>query len=266
MALQHEVKALLFDVFGTCVDWRSTVTKALLQSSKETLAANHTSDNGIALRNAANMIDQDWGCFAQQWRDTYKTFVKSIASDSSIAWKSVDEHHYDSLIALMRDWSIDGLWTPNEIREMSLIWHKLDPWSDSVQGIKRLNSKYETGTLSNGNMALLEDLRAHSGIEFKHLFSADQFGSYKPSPKVYLGAVGKLGLEPHQCAMVAAHLGDLKAAKSYGLRTIYVERPKEEDFIESDIEASQREEFVDLWITANEPGFVAVAEKLNIET
>jgi 2-haloacid dehalogenase len=265
MASFNEVRALLFDVFGTCVDWRSTVTAALIKSCKETLSSSSETVDDITLHNASKLSDQDWGRFAQEWRDTYEKFVKSIAFDSSIKWKTVDEHHHDSLVDLMKAWSIESLWSPEEVQEMSLIWHKLDPWSDSVHGMERLNTKFQTCTLSNGNMSLLEDLKVHSGIPFKHLFSAEQFGSYKPSPKVYLGPVAKLELEPHQCAMVAAHLGDLKAAKSFGLRTIYVERPKEEDFSELEIEAARRDGFVDLWISENESGFLGMAEPLGIK-
>jgi 2-haloacid dehalogenase len=265
MALQNEIQALLFDVFGTCVDWRSTVTAALIKSCGEALSSPSAVVNETTIQNASKLSQQDWGRFAQEWRNTYKVFVKSIATDSSIKWKSVDEHHYDSLVDLMKSWSIEGLWSPDEIREISLIWHKLDPWSDSVKGMDYLNTKYQTATLSNGNMGLLEDLRVHSGIQFKHLFSADQFQSYKPSPKVYLGAVAKFGLQPNQCAMVAAHLGDLKAARSCGLRTIFVERPKEEDFDESQVEAAKRDGYVDLWISEIEPGFIAVAESLGIK-
>lgn len=121
--------------------------------------------------------------------------------------------------------------------------------------------------MSNGNLSLLGDLRTHSAIPFTHLFSAELFGTYKPSPRVYLGAAEKLQLPPAQCVMVAAHLNDLKAAKDNGLQTIYVERPGEEDWDGGQIDRARQEGWVDLWIGSNAGtrGFITVAEKLGIE-
>lgn len=125
----------------------------------------------------------------------------------------------------------------------------------------------DTCTLSNGNLSLLGDLRTHSAIPFTHLFSAELFGTYKPSPRVYLGAAEKLQLPPAQCVMVAAHLNDLRAAKDNGLQTIYVERPGEEDWDGDQVEKARRDGWVDLWIGPNEGtgGFISVAEKLGVE-
>ena len=113
--------------------------------------------------------------------------------------------------------------------------------------------------MSNGNLSLLEDMAAHAKMEFTHLFSAEMFKSYKPSPKVYLGAAEKMGLKPAECCMVAAHLGDLKAAKSNGFRTVYVERPQEE----RDPELGD-EDFVDVWVKEGEEGFLTAAERLGV--
>lgn len=123
----------------------------------------------------------------------------------------------------------------------------------------------DTCTLSNGNLSLLGDLRTHSTIPFTHLFSAELFGTYKPSPRVYLGAAEKLSLPPDQCAMVAAHLNDLRAAKDNGLKTIYVERPGEEEWDADEVEKARG--WVDLWISTGQEnkGFITVAEKLGIE-
>lgn len=125
----------------------------------------------------------------------------------------------------------------------------------------------DTCTLSNGNLSLLADLRTHSTIHFTHIFSAELFGTYKPSPRVYLGAAARLQLPPEQCAMVAAHLNDLRAAKDNGLKVIYVERPNEEEWSLEQVEKAQQDGWVDLWIkSGNESnGFITVAEKLGIE-
>jgi 2-haloacid dehalogenase len=261
------IKALFFDVFGTCVDWRSTVTNALVTTSKAVLNSN-TTVLGTSVRNRANdLTEKDWGNLAQQWRNTYKAFVSALARDPTIQWKSVDQHHYDALIDLTREWEIEGLWTTEQVQELTLIWHKLDPWADSVRGMELLNNRFDTtSTLSNGNISLLEDLREYSKIPFTDITSSEEFKSYKPSPKVYLGAVKKFGLQPHQCAMVACHLADLKAAKSNGLRTIYVERPGEEDYNAAEIKEARTAGFVDWWIddikTSN--GFETVATNSDI--
>lgn len=211
------------------------------------------------------MTLDDWGNLAQEWRNTYKQFTKSLAEDSGLPWKTVDEHHLDSLKQLLATWQLEGLWTSDEIRALSLIWHRLDPWPDSSVGIKELNKQFWTVTLSNGNLSLLNDLRVYAKMDFTHVFSAELFGSYKPSPKVYLGAVEKLGLKPSECAMVASHLSDLKAAKSNGLQAIYVERPFEEDWSDEMVEKARAEGWVDLWVSTNQEGFITMAERLGVE-
>jgi 2-haloacid dehalogenase len=125
----------------------------------------------------------------------------------------------------------------------------------------------DTCTLSNGNLSLLGDLRTFSKIPFTHLFSAELFGTYKPAPRVYLGATEKLNLPANECVMVAAHLADLKAAKQQGLQTIYVERPGEEDWDEGEVEKARLDGWVDLWVGSKDDskGFVTVADKLGID-
>ena len=265
MVLSTLPRALLFDVFGTCVDWRSTVTKALNDQAHTTLSSATASLVTPLRMRASSMTLDDWGNLAQEWRDSYKQFTKSLAEDSGLPWKTVDEHHLNSLKQLLVVWQLEGLWTSEEIRALSLIWHRLNPWPDSALGIKELNKLFWTVTLSNGNLSLLNDLRVYAKIDFTHVFSAELFGSYKPSPKVYLGAVEKLGLKPSECAMVASHLSDLKAAKSNGLQVIYVERPSEEDWSGELVENARTESWVDLWVPAGQEGFVTMAKRLRVE-
>ncbi|KAI4642802.1 uncharacterized protein J4E79_011418 [Alternaria viburni] len=268
MSLTPPPKALLFDIFGTCVNWRSTVTTALSQSAHAALnSATASLASRLRLR-VSEMSDEHWGQFAQQWRNSYKAFTKRLASDPSIPWVSVDDHHLSALKKLITEWELEGLWDEEEIRALSLVWHQLDPWDDSVAGMALLNQAgFHTCMLSNGNLTLLSDLRTYSQIPFTHIFSAEMFGTYKPSPKVYLGAAEKLGLRPEECAMVAAHLNDLKAAKGCGLRTVYVERAQEEDWGEEVVGEARREGWVDVWIEMEEgsKGFVTVAEKLGVK-
>jgi 2-haloacid dehalogenase len=282
MALKTTPRALFFDVFGTCVDWRSTVVGELHAQSHASLNAATASLASTVRFKASDMTLEHWGSFAQQWRDSYKQFTKLLATDPTIPWVSVDEHHLRSLRDLMGEWQIEGLWDDEQLRQISLVWHRLEPWADSALGVALLNKLFckpcttiilarltnsDTCTLSNGNLSLLGDLRTFSNIPFTHLFSAELFGTYKPSPRVYLGAAEKLNLPPSECVMVAAHLNDLKAAKSNGLQTIYVERVGEEDWDEEEVEKAKQEGWVDLWVSGKDgsKGFITVAEKLGVD-
>jgi 2-haloacid dehalogenase len=183
-----------------------------------------------------------------------------------MTYKTVDQHHLDSLREILsaRGLVVDSsnaLWDEDKVVKLSLVWHYLDPWTDTVQGIAMLNKKFNTATLSNGNVSLLTDMVAYGKMPFTHIYSAEMFQSYKPSPKVYLGAAEKMGLKPEECMMVAAHLDDLKHAKSNGFRTLYVERPREERYPEM----LKEEGIVDVFVKMDEDGFVAAAEKLGIE-
>lgn len=152
-----------------------------------------------------------------------------------------------------------SLWNEAQLNDLHLIWHRLDPWPDTNQGLQDLNAlAFKTATLSNGNLSLLQDMVEHAGMPFTHIYSAEMFQSYKPSPKVYLGAAEKMGLEPAECCLVAAHLDDLKAAKSNGFSTVYIERWMEERNLEGRKEA----DYVDVWVKEREEGFVEAARRL----
>ena len=262
MALPRQTQALLFDVFGTCVDWRSTVTNGLYDTAKTALNAATSSIPSAVRMRATDMTPDQWGKFAQEWVDSYKAYTKSRANDATLDVKTIDEHHLDSLKELLQDWKLDGLWDPAEVESINKIWHRLNPWPDSEEGMKVLSSRYSTCTLSNGNLSLLRDLKAHTRLAFTHIYSAEEFGTFKPNKAVYLGAAQKLGLQPGECAMVAAHLGDLKAAKECGYSTIYVERRLEEDWDKDQIRQARQNGFVDIWVSEDENGFLAVAEKV----
>ncbi|KAK5115735.1 hypothetical protein LTR62_000824 [Meristemomyces frigidus] len=267
-------KALFFDVFGTCVDWRTSVTEELYTKAQTALGSTTSWNDDRARMIAGAMTHEDWGEVAQEWRDGYLKFTREVASNPSPTepYKTVDEHHVESLRTILTGRGLlfsrkdslpakvahDGsLWDAAQIYELSMVWHHLTPWPDTCSGILELNKMFSTVTLSNGNLDLLNDMVKHGNMQFTHIYSSEMFMSYKPSPKVYLGAAAKLGLKPEECVMVAAHLDDLKAAKSNGFSTVYVERPREERHPEM-----KGGGFVDVWVEMGEEGFVTAAEKL----
>ncbi|KAL8761256.1 MAG: hypothetical protein Q9184_002606 [Pyrenodesmia sp. 2 TL-2023] len=241
-------------VFGTLVDWRLTVSHTLAHQAA--LALNSASSTSVppAVRLFASTIS--WPDFAQEWRDTYKTFTRANSSPSKStgkqAFKTVDQHHYDSLVRLLADHNLTGLWDPEQLHSISRIWHFLDPWNDSSPALHDLSKSFVLCTLSNGNVSLLRDLAAHADLPFSRILSSEHFGAYKPSPLVYNGAAEHLGLRADQCALVAAHLSDLKAARECGFQTIYVERMDEEDWSVEEVVQARREGWVDMWIGLEE--------------
>ncbi|RGP81696.1 haloacid type ii [Fusarium longipes] len=253
-----KVKGLTFDVFGTTVDWRSTVTEELTLRAFRKTSSDIDQDLKARIQ---NLTEEDWGRFAQEWRKSYGKFTQGFDPEKH-TWKTIDQHHYDSLVELLKAWNLSGLYSPSEVNSLSLVWHRLVPWDDSSAGLEKLGKTYKTSTLSNGNVSLLKDLNDFGNLGFQNLLSAEKFGAYKPNPRVYTGAVRELGLEPDEVAMVAAHLSDLAAARACGLRTVYIERPREEDWVEDDERYQQAKEWVDLWITADDEGFLTLVQKL----
>lgn len=286
------VKALTFDVFGTVVDWRRPVEAALsaaLRSQDKPYyrappppsTEDEAAERAEAEARGRALTDADVAALAQEWRDSYKKFTRGFRPGAD-PWKDVDAHHYDSLVELLRRYGLSGALLAGRdvddddagVRELSLVWHRLTPWPDSAAGLRALggggNGSGEDGdglglvtaTLSNGNRALLADLDAFGGLGFGRLFSAEDFGAYKPDPSVYLGAAERLGFEPGEVAMVACHLNDLDAARRLGLRTVYVERDGEEDWEVGSERYEAAKGWVDLWVGVDEGGFVEVARRL----
>ncbi|KAL4916907.1 haloacid dehalogenase [Aspergillus aurantiobrunneus] len=241
MPINPQAKVLFFDVFGTTVRWRTCVTKALQEASERALRNTRGSLPPDFRAQASAMTGDNWHSMAEDWRASYGRFTKTF--DPSNGFVSIDQHHYDALRELLLSRQLEDLFTESELQELVQCWHRLNPWDDTVQGLKLLSSKFRTSTLSNGNVSLLEDLVRHGSLPFTDITSAEHFGAYKPSPRVYLGAAEKLGFKPDQCVLVAAHLGDLKAAKACGFGTIYVERVGEEF---GDLDQAIQEGYVDL--------------------
>ncbi|TVY83778.1 (S)-2-haloacid dehalogenase [Lachnellula suecica] len=265
--LHNPPKALTFDVFGTVVDWRKTVTSTLINSaavktSSSSRLANLSPDVRSRL---TKLTDQDWARFAQEWRNTYKKFTKGFVPGET-EWRDIDTHHHLSLIGLLKEWHLEGVYTADEVKELSLIWHYLDPWADTSAGLHKLGTKFVTSTLSNGNQSLLKDLNEHGNLGFRKLQSSADFGAYKPHPTVYLGAAKVLDAEPAkgEIAMVACHLNDLHAARGQGFKTIYVERADEEDWSPEQKEYKEAKSWVDMWVKLDEDGFLEVARRFGL--
>ena len=201
------IKALAFDVFGTVVDWRSTVIR-----------------EGRALGKAKG-LDVDWAAFADAWRDGYGPAMNRVRN-GELQWKTIDELHRLILDGLLERFSITGLDEAEKDR-LNRVWHRLDPWPDAVEGLTKLKSRFIIASLSNGNVALLVNMAKHGGLPWDAVLSAELAGRYKPDREVYLKAADLLGLEPAAVMMVAAHKGDLRAAARAGLRTAFVPRPRE---------------------------------------
>jgi 2-haloacid dehalogenase len=206
-AALHGVKALTFDVFGTVVDWRSSVIT-----------------EGRALQQRLTLPGIDWPAFADEWRAGYPVAMHEVRT-GALPWTDIDGLHRRILDRLLA--ARDLLLSEADVADFNRVWHRLVPWPDSVEGLTRLKRRTIITTLSNGNVALLLDMAKHAGLPWDTVLSAELFQHYKPDPEVYLGAAKLLGLAPAQVMMVAAHPSDLRAAAACGLRTGYVPRPLE---------------------------------------
>lgn len=201
------VKALTFDVFGTVVDWRSSIIE----------------EGRILGRNKG--IDADWEAFADEWRGKYQPSMSRVRNGEA-TWSNLDSLHRASLEDLLEEFGVGGL-SEQEKDHLNRAWHRLQPWPDSVDGLSRLKHKYTLATLSNGNVALIVDMAKNAGLPWDAVLGAEVARHYKPQPQCYLTTAELLGLTPHECMMVAAHNGDLVAASALGFRTAFVSRPME---------------------------------------
>ena len=201
------VQALLFDVFGTVVDWRSSIITELERFG------------------AQKGLEADWAAFTDDWRGLYQPAMEEVRSGRR-AWTILDVLHRESLETLLAKYRITGLSEP-EKDHVNRVWHRLKPWPDVIDGLKRLKTRYIIGTLSNGNVGLLTRMAKNAGLPWDVVLGAETARAYKPVPEAYLASARLLNVEPSQVMLVAAHNGDLAAAASTGLRTAFVARPTE---------------------------------------
>ena len=201
-------KALLFDVFGTVVDWRGSIIEEGKSWGKP------------------KRIEIDWPSFADNWRAGYAPAMDKVRK-GELPWTKLDDLHRMILDELLMEFRMMPTLTEAEKVHLNNVWHRLKPWPDSVAGLRRLKKKFTIAPLSNGNVALLADMAKHAGLPWDLILSAELAKHYKPDREAYLTAVDLLSLKPEQVMMVAAHANDLNAARSFGLRTGFIHRPKE---------------------------------------
>jgi 2-haloacid dehalogenase len=203
----NDVRALTFDVFGTCVDWRSGVAAEARRLG------------------ALNGVDADWERLADAWRALYVPSMDKVRR-GELPWTNFDQLHRSSLDQVLREIEADGF-DATARDELTTAWERLPAWPDAAPGLERLNRGFIVSTLSNGNQFQQAALIRFAGLPFPRLLSAEDFHHYKPDPEVYLGAASMLGLDPSEVMMVAAHKSDLRAAQTAGLKAAFVERPLE---------------------------------------
>ncbi len=196
-------KILAFDVFGTVVDWHGSIAAEAKRLG----------------------LPVDANEFATAWRNGYKPAMARVRS-GDLPWTKIDDLHRMILDEILKTFNITSL-SESQVKDLNLIWHRLNPWLDTVEGLTRLKSKFTIVTLSNGNLGLLADMAKNAGLPWDLILSAEVFRHYKPDPETYLGVAEIFNVSPKEVMLVAAHKDDLVAANTCGLQTAFIERPLE---------------------------------------
>jgi 2-haloacid dehalogenase len=205
--MSDKPKALLFDVFGTLVDWRTSIARESEQVLKPL---------GVAV---------DWLAFADAWRGEYQGAMDQVR-DGHIPFCKLDLLHRRNLDLIMPRFNISGI-AENALQYLNLAWHRLDVWPDVPPGMSRLRRRHLLAPCSNGNISLMVDIARRNGIHWDAILGSEIAGDYKPKPRVYLASCAAFDLAPGECMMVAAHSKDLQHAAACGLRTAHIARPNE---------------------------------------
>jgi 2-haloacid dehalogenase len=207
VAALSQVKALVFDTFGTVVDWRSSLISEL---------SNFGRNKGVVA---------DWSLLTDEWRAAYYPSMDRVRK-GELPWTTLDALHRQSLELLVTKLGISDL-TAQDLDELTDAWRRLRPWPDVLEGMQRLSKRYLLGPLSNANIALMIRLRKFAALPWDFVFGADLWKHYKPEAEAYQGACKLLGLRPDEVMLVAAHNYDLRAARGQGLCTAFIPRPDE---------------------------------------
>jgi 2-haloacid dehalogenase len=202
-------RALLFDVFGTCVDWRTSIARA-----------------GARAGERLGIEGVDWTRVADTWRARYGPALETVR-DGTRPWTVLDVLHRESLDEVLAGAGPADALPAAERDALTLAWHRLDPWPDTAEGLARLRRRFVVAAGSNGHIALIVGLSRHAGLVWDAVLGAELAGTYKPRPEVYLRCARALGLPPGEVMMVAAHNADLRAAAGCGMRTAFVLRATE---------------------------------------
>lgn len=209
MESMNGVRALVFDVFGTVVDWRGGVAAV------------------AAPFLARYAPTADPAAFADAWRKQYQPAMEQCRSGQR-PFTRLDVLHRENLDAILPNFGIAPGTVPTaELDELNLAWHKLDPWPDAVSGLTRMKQSFIIAPLSNGNVILMLDIAKRAGLPWDAILGAEVVQAYKPTPEAYLRTADLLALPPEQVCLVAAHNSDLAAARRAGFRTAFVARPTE---------------------------------------
>ena len=203
----NAVRALFFDVFGTLVDWRTSIARE---------AAGILQPLGCSV---------DWLAFADAWRGEYQPTMELVRS-GQIPFSKLDVLHRHNLDRILPRFGIKDV-AEDRLRELNLAWHRLDAWADVAPGLARLRHRFLLAPVSNGNISLMIDLARRNAFPWDAILGAEIAGDYKPKPRVYLAACEAFDLAPAECMMIAAHSNDLGAAAACGLRTAHIARPNE---------------------------------------
>lgn len=231
------IKAITCDVQGTCVDF----VQSLLRMGEQ---FNHS--KGLTI---------DWNILSFEWRELYRKMLDEVIS-SQRPWIRVDHIYRQSLDTLLENKKLSLSFSSAERDQLNSIWNRLDPWPDSIEGLSRLRQKFVTSTLSNAGMAAVVSIVKHAGLPFDAVLTAELAHNYKPAPAVYQIAIDYLGYSPQEILMVACHKYDLKAARTFGMRTAFVTRPLEfGPHYRPDLNPEP-------WFDFYVPGLVALAEAL----
>jgi 2-haloacid dehalogenase len=201
------IKALVFDVFGTLVDWHGSIAR----EAREVL-----SPLGVSL---------DWFAFAQAWRAQYQPAMEDVRS-GRLPFSKLDVLHRRNLDVVLREFDLERIDDTTRVH-LNLAWHRLDAWPDVAPGLARLRGRFFVAPCSNGNISLMADLARRNRIDWDAILGAELARDYKPKAIVYLSAAAAFDCEPAQTLMVAAHSSDLQAAAAAGLRTAFIARPDE---------------------------------------
>ena len=203
LPMNTKPKVLAFDVFGTVVDWHGSIAAEVTRLG----------------------LQADPDAFATAWRQGYRPAMARVRS-GELPWTKIDDLHRMILDDVLKTFQINTL-SEAQIQDLNLVWHRLKPWSEAVEGLHQLKSQFTIVTLSNGNLGLLANMAKNAGLPWDLILSAEVFRHYKPDPETYLGVAETFNIAPEEVMLVAAHKDDLEAAHACGLQTAFIERPLE---------------------------------------